>query len=199
MSQTASNHHSESTAAGAGLIPFANKGIWIFVGIDLAIFSLFFLIFLVEKSTAQQLFDQSRGQLNNTIGFVNTLILITSSWLLVRSIRQMNASASRARLFLAGSMLFGLLFVVFKLYEYYEKFSAGISLLENTFFTFYFLLTFIHFCHVIGGLIALFVIFGWLKRGVSQHTTSAAESIGIYWHMVDLLWIYLFLILYLLR
>ncbi|MCB1667369.1 MAG: cytochrome c oxidase subunit 3 [Porticoccaceae bacterium] len=181
------------------LVSFANKGVWIFVGIDLAIFSLFFLVFLTEKVAAPDLFGQSQQSLNATIGFVNTIILITSSWLLVQSLRAMGSCAAKARLLLAGSMLFGLLFVAFKLYEYYEKFSAGISLVENTFFTFYFLLTFIHFCHVIGGLIALLMVFNWLKSGADKRTISTAESIGIYWHMVDLLWIYLFLVLYLLR
>ena len=149
-------------------VPFADKGIWIFVAIDLAIFALFFLIFLIEKNAAQELFVQSQQKLDPLYGFVNTVILITSSWLLVKSLRAMELSTSGARFYLAGSILFGATFVVLKLFEYGEKFSAGISIVENTFFTFYYLLTFIHFCHVIGGLIALSVMLSALKAGANR-------------------------------
>jgi nitric oxide reductase NorE protein len=179
-------------------LSFANKGVWIFVGIDMAIFGVLFLVFLVEKMNAHDLFTQSQQALNPVYGFLNTMILITSSWLLVRSLRVMLAQAGKARLYLAGSILFGCAFVVLKFFEYGEKFSAGISIVENTFFTFYYLLTFLHFCHVLGGLIALSVIFSGLKQGSNPSLVSAGQSIGIYWHMVDLLWIYLFLLLYLL-
>jgi nitric oxide reductase NorE protein len=180
------------------VVSFANKGVWIFVGIDMAIFGLFFLIFMVEKSTAPLLFGESRQALNAHYGFINTMILITSSWLLVKSLRIMEVDPSRARGFLGGSILFGSAFIVLKFFEYGEKFSAGISIVENTFFTFYFLLTFIHFCHVLGGLVALSVMFSGLKKGTSTSLVYNCESVGIYWHMVDLLWVYLFLLLYLL-
>lgn len=182
-------------------VNYGERGIWIFVGIDIAIFLLFFLVFLVERRADPALFTASQLRLNEHIGFANTLILITSSWLLVCAIERMQHHARRARQLLRLSMAFGWLFVVVKLYEYTDKFAAGISIVENTFFNFYFILTFIHFCHVIGGLIALAMISGWLGQGARdpREVVSAAKSAGIYWHMVDFLWVQLFLLLYLLR
>lgn len=178
---------------------FANKGVWIFVGIDLAIFGVFFLVFLVERRASPEIFAQSQLALNTTIGFLNTLILITSSWLLVMCIRAMVENKPYARNYLLGSIFFGFAFLVFKIFEYQEKFAAGIGIVENTYFTFYYLLTFIHFCHVIGGLIALFMVLNSMKKGFYKQLVGVTQSIGIYWHMVDLIWVYLFLILYLLR
>lgn len=177
---------------------FQDKGIWIFVGIDLIIFSLFFVVFLVEKANSYQLFDASRQQLDSTIGFTNTLFLLTSSWMLLLAIKYLDSSKVLAKKFLAGSIVFGALFVVLKLFEYYQKISIGITPVDNTFFTFYFLLTFIHFCHVIAGLIALSVVYSWFESDLDASKVSFLDSVGVYWHMVDLLWVFLFLLLYLL-
>ncbi|MBR9911419.1 MAG: hypothetical protein GYB33_13810 [Gammaproteobacteria bacterium] len=195
MESTAINctHERDQIAA------FRDKGVWIFVGIDLVVFALFFLVFLVERSAAVAVFQQSQQQLNEHIGFANTLILITSSWLLVKSIRSMLVNQKLGRFYLLASMLMGMLFVFSKLFEYKAKFDAGIGIVDNTFYTFYFVLTFIHFCHVVGGLIALNIIYGCLKRPATVPVKSEAESVAIYWHMVDLLWVFLFLILYLLN
>ena len=180
---------------------FREKGIWIFVCIDLSIFFLFFLVFVLERHAAVDLFNQSQLHLNETIGFINTLVLITSSWLLVLALKIIEKDQYKAKIFLLLSIVLGILFSILKLYEYYEKFSAGISIVENTFYTFYFLLTFIHFCHVVGGLIALSMLFRWInaRYKTPAFCKDAGESIGIYWHMVDLLWVMLFMLLYLLR
>lgn len=189
----------QSTAPTSEKYIFKDKGIWIFVGIDLAIFALFFLVFLMERVAAPEVFIASQKQLDPVFGFINTMVLVSSSWLLVLALRAMPAKHSLARRYLAGSILMGVLFVASKLVEYYGKISAGITVVDNVFFSFYYILTFIHFCHVLGGLIALKVIHGWLRRPVAEGQVAFAESVGIYWHMVDLLWIYLFLLLYLLR
>lgn len=180
---------------------FQEKGIWIFVGIDLAIFLLFFLVFLVEKKADVELFNQSQLMLNETVGFLNTLILITSSWLLVCAIRAITSNPISARNYMWMSMFFGALFVVLKIFEYYQKLSSNITIVENTFFSFYYILTFIHFCHVIAGIIAIKMLSGWVvdSRRNLDDVESTAESVGIYWHMVDFLWVMLFLLLYLLR
>lgn len=176
---------------------FAAKGIWIFVALDMAIFGLFFFVFLLEKRADPALFAQSQSHLNSHFGFANTLLLMTSSWLLVESLRCFPARAGAARHLLAASATLGGVFVISKLVEYHLKFSAGITIAQNTFFAFYFLLTFIHFCHVVAGLIALIFIYRGMGRSEHYDVKPFAESTGIYWHMVDLLWVFLFLLLYL--
>ncbi|BFM07053.1 cytochrome c oxidase subunit 3 [Halioxenophilus aromaticivorans] len=180
---------------------FQDKGIWIFVCLDLSIFFLFFLVFVLERHAAIEVFSKSQASLNETIGFINTLVLITSSWLFVMALRVLERNPLKAKNLLLLSIALGVLFSILKLYEYYEKFSAGISVVENTFYTFYFLLTFIHFCHVIGGLVALSMLFLWVsaRYKTPDYCKDVGESIGIYWHMVDLLWVMLFMLLYLLR
>lgn len=188
---------------GAARIPekyeFKDKGVWIFVGIDLAIFALFFLVFLTERVATPDVFLASQAELNPVYGFINTAVLVTSSWLLVLALKTMVANHRLARRYLTGAILMGLIFIVSKCFEYYGKISAGITIVDNVFFSFYYILTFIHLCHVIGGLVALKVVHGWVGQPVQEGQVAFAESVGIYWHMVDLLWIYLFLLLYLLR
>lgn len=177
----------------------AERGIWIFVGIDLAIFALFFLVYLVERKAGLEVFQRAQTQLDTAYGFINTLLLLTSSWLLVRSLRCLLESLPRSRGYLIGAILFGLMFVVSKVAEYHDKYEQGIGVGENTFFTFYYVLTFIHLVHVLAGLLALSIVFNWLRTGRAAVRQGFYQSVGIYWHMVDLLWIYLFLLLYLMR
>jgi nitric oxide reductase NorE protein len=117
------------------------------------------------------------------------------------ALKAITRSVKLAKRYLQVSTALGVVFCVLKLYEYYEKLAAGISIVGNTFFTFYFLLTFIHFCHVIAGLAALVMLYNWItkKYKTPEYCRETGESIGIYWHMVDLLWVMLFMILYLLR
>lgn len=180
---------------------FQDKGIWIFVCLDLSIFFLLFLVFIQEKNSAYELFSRSQVELNEVVGFLNTLMLITSSWLLVISLKSITVSERKAKRYLGLAIVFGSFFCALKVYEYYEKFRVGISVVENTFFTFYYLLTFIHFCHVIAGLVALVMLNGWISQHYKspEHCREVGESIGIYWHMVDMLWVMLFMMLYLLR
>ncbi|MCK9504036.1 MAG: cytochrome c oxidase subunit 3 [Porticoccaceae bacterium] len=173
------------------------KGIWIFVSLDMLIFSLFFLVFLIEKTADYEVFRYSQSLLDARAGFINTLLLLTSSWLLVLATNTINQFRKKAILELLLAMVCGFFFVVFKIYEYHEKISHGVSISENTFFTFYFVLTFIHFCHVIGGLIALYILLKAFMDKMNKNPEHLAETIGVYWHMVDLLWVFLFLLLYL--
>lgn len=179
---------------------FQDKGIWIFICLDLSIFFLFFLVFIVEKHNAHEVFNQSQNNLNESIGFINTLVLITSSWLLVMALRAVDSSRAAAKKYLQGAIALGFVFCILKVYEYYEKLSAGISIVEDTFYTFYFLLTFIHFCHVLAGLVALAMLYKGFAQpdGNPVSCRETGETIGLYWHMVDLLWVMLFMMLYLL-
>jgi len=176
-------------------------GVWVFVGADLMFFGLFFISFMYERSKDVALFERSRHALDIDFGGINTLILLTSSWFVVMALQ----AARRDRLQHAATLLAmaigcGITFGVLKVIEYSGKLSAGISMLTNDFYMFYFILTGIHFGHVIGGTVVLMILFNKTRGGdYGSHNMVGLESGATYWHMVDLLWIFLFPLLYLVR
>jgi nitric oxide reductase NorE protein len=178
-----------------------DSGVWTFIIADMGAFALFFLIFAAGRFAAPELYEQSRQHLDVSMGALNTLILLTSSFFMVRSVKAARALNRRAVNWnLALTILIGLGFAVTKLLEYSAKIDAGIGLTTNEFFTYYFAFTGIHFLHFAIGIAALAMML--LKS--FQDTLDAKfivwiESVGCYWHMVDLLWIMLFPMIYLMR
>jgi nitric oxide reductase NorE protein len=170
-----------------------------FIIADMLAFLVLFGLFMSSRTGQLALFDRSAAQLDATLGMLNTLILLTSGWQVVHAVhaaRAGDAPATRRRIGLA--LLVGACFAVTKLLEYHEKASHGINLLTNDFFMFYFVLTGMHFLHYLIGVVLL--VFLWLKAGteaVDGPLLGWIESGGLYWHMVDLLWIVLFPMLYL--
>ncbi len=177
--------------------------IWIFITLDISSFGLFFIVFMAERLGNAVLFDQSAQRLNAELGFLNACILITSSWLVAwANVVGRKGELAQARRLLLWAMAIAACFGAVKTWEYVEKFSAGISVATNEFFTFYFALTGIHFVHYVVGMILL----GVLAHGPSPYGPPAEthanyrkwlEGGSLYWHMVDLLWIFIFSLLYL--
>ena len=178
-----------------------DEGVWFFICADITMFGVLFGLFMVERYKAVGLFEQSRLALDPLLGALNTLILLSSSWLVALAVHSARAGRRQAvGRYLVLSMLVGGGFAVTKIFEYWHKIAAGITLLSNDFFMFYFALTGLHFLHFLVGMVVLAVC--WCK---SRHEPMDAryivwiESSGCYWHMVDLLWIVLFPMLYLLH
>ncbi len=178
-----------------------DEGVWFFICADITLFAALFALFMVERYKAVALFEQSRLTLNPLLGALNTLILLSSSWLVALAVHSARAGQRQAvSRYLTFSLLVGACFAVTKIFEYWYKIAAGTTLLTNDFFMFYFALTGLHFLHFLVGMVVLAVC--WSK---TQHASMDAdfivwiESSGCYWHMVDLLWIALFPMLYLLH
>ena len=176
-------------------------GIWIFVLGDLLVFSTMFASFLLYRQKDVDLFNSASEQLNVPLGIFNTLLLLTSSLFVVFAVKlARSGDRIQARRWIRYAMGFGLAFLVVKGIEYVSKFGDGVILSTNDFYIHYFLLTGIHAVHVIFGLAALSIFFGMThQRSVGAHDIKVFESVGIYWHMVDLLWIVLFSLFYFLR
>jgi nitric oxide reductase NorE protein len=176
-------------------------GIWVLVAGDLAVFSVFFVLLLVQRSSDLMLFVESQRSLNQFIGALNTLLLLTSSLFValgVGSIRSGSLARRRAPYFIAIAAVLGLGFVLVKAYEWSERFSVGQTVGTNDFFMFYFMYTGIHLLHVIVGLIVLAILYMLSRRpSLDQGGVLLIESGGIFWHLVDLLWIILFALFYL--
>ena len=178
-----------------------DQGVWLFVGADLLLFGLFFSSFVFERSRKPDLYNLSQQSLNFNYGGVNTLILLTSRWFVVLAVHA--AKKDRVGLvphLLMGALVCGLAFCGLKVAEYAEKIGHGITMLTNDFFMYYFILTGIHFIHVIVGNAILFILWNKARAGAyGRHNVRGLESGATYWHMVDLLWIVLFPLLYLMR
>ena len=175
--------------------------IWIFILAELLVFGVFFAAYGFTRLNNIELFDTYQRTLDRQAGMVNTLLLITGSFFVARAVAAARADASRrAAHWLAWALVAGSGFLAVKLAEYAAKFSAGINLSTNTFYMFYISLTFFHFMHVILGMVILFVLMLNARRGrYGPANMNGMESGASYWHMVDLVWIVLFPLVYLLR
>lgn len=175
------------------------EGIWTFVFIDMLVFLLIFFVFMTERLGHYALYEASQPRLDVLFGFANALILLTSSWMVVEALRAARsrrpAQVSRR---LAVAIALGLLFSANKILEYGLKIDGGISVTTNPFFTFYFFITFIHFLHVLAGMLFL-LSFARSSRNClgSEKYVVGLENVGLFWHYVDVLWIFIFPMLYL--
>ncbi len=170
-----------------------NPMMWILIWSELVIFGVSFIGFAVAYILHPDVFIQSQNSLNRLYGGLNTMVLITSGLCAALAVtaRQRNRIILM-RLWLGGSVLLGIIFLWVKSLEYTEKFSEGIGLDTNIFYTLYFLLTGFHAFHVIFGIIILIIV-GW------KDSLETLEIGTTFWHMIDLIWIILFPLVYLLR
>lgn len=185
--------------------PPGDFGIWIIIYIELITFGALFLGYAFSRRLDVELFNQSQLLLEQYLGFINTLILISSSFFLVKAIELIKKSTDikkniYASRWISFAMLFGLLFLILKAFEFKIKYEQGIDLSTNTFFMFYYLLTVFHFMHVILGIIILYNLYKNTKQGIYTNNNLMGLETGVsYWHMVDLLWIILFPLIYIMR
>ncbi|WP_235732580.1 cytochrome c oxidase subunit 3 family protein [Mycolicibacterium septicum] len=171
---------------------------WVMVLGDLVIFGGYFIIFMIYRTMHPDEFLRAQQHLDITVGVANTVILLTSSWLVARAVLATRAGRHEAaiRLIYAGG-IGGLMFMACKGYEWVVKIRAGHTNSE-TFYSFYYVLTGVHLIHVLIGLIVLGVLVREL-RNPSRRRASVVEAGAVYWHMVDLLWVIIFGLLYVVR
>jgi nitric oxide reductase NorE protein len=178
-----------------------DSGVWVFIQADMCAFAVFFLLFAFGRIAQPTLYEASRQQLDLGLGLANTLILLSSGAFMARAARQARRDDWQGtRLSLVLTMAIGVLFAVSKLVEWKSKIAHGVTLTTNEFFTYYFVFTGIHFLHFVIGIGVLAVLIARSKGGAdSAGQVRWIEAGGAYWHMVDLLWIVLFAMLYLMR
>jgi len=178
--------------------PPGDLAIWIFILAELLVFAVFFLAYAWTRHANVELFNEYQLTLDRRAGFINTIALLTSSYCVVRAVAAVRHDRVRAcAQWLIAALALGGLFIVVKLVEYQHHFAQGVDLSTNTFYMFYLSLTFFHFMHVVMGMVILAAVAGKAWRG----GYSAAEHTGVetgasYWHMVDLVWLILFPLVY---
>lgn len=199
MTETRADPPAASQAPEDRRLP-GEEGAWMFVLGDLMVFALFFGTYLAYRAEAPEAYAQSQATLDRGIGLFNTLALLTSSAAMALAVKlSRQDAAAKARRWLLAAIGCGLLFVGGKVLEYSDKFAAGYGVESDEFFMFFFMLTGIHFVHVIVGLILLTMLYRSLRAPLTPGGQRLLESGGIFWHMVDLLWIVLFTLFYLIR
>lgn len=190
------------------LYPPGDFAIWIVIYIELVTFGSLFVGYAFLRRENIELFNASQSILDQTSGLVNTLFLVTSSYFVVKAVdivKNVNSQKNKsshmyASRWLLSAMMFGIFFLVHKLFEFYGLFEQGIDLNTNKFFMFYFMLTMFHFMHVLLGVIILFNIREKTKKGLYfRQNCRGIETGAAYWHLVDLLWIVLFPLVYIIR
>ena len=175
--------------------------VWLIILAELLAFGILFLSYAFARTFDVALFDASQRTLDLNSGAINTALLITGSWCVVRAVQavKQDASGPGARWLLAA-LVCGSGFVVIKLMEFAAKAQAGIDLSTNTFYMFYILLTGFHFFHVLAAMVFLTILLVKTRAGhYGQHNHHALETGAAFWHMVDLLWIVLFPLIYVMR
>ena len=198
ISNVTAPEHEDTYAKDRKKMP-GDEGVWIIIFGDMMVFGLFFATYLYYRSLNVDMYSAAQSVLSKSYGLFNTLILLTSSWFVVWAVacfKNGNARKS-SRCFIAAIAL-GLAFWVIKILEYSEKIAAGHTLTKNEFFGFYYMFTGIHLVHVTVGIGALLYAVKKTRNSTDIHLeTNTLVSIGVFWHMVDLLWIILFALLYL--
>lgn len=165
---------------------------WIIVGVELATFSFIFLMIASLRSDQPALFAAGQRALDPTFGLALTLVLLTSGWLVAEAVHAVRAERlRRARGFYAAGLLLGVVFVGLKLFDFWSKSGTGLSMGDD-FGMAYILATGFHFVHVLVGLVMLTYVATKLGRRPYEDPETAVAGTGLFWHMCDLAWLFLF-------
>jgi cytochrome c oxidase subunit 3 len=190
----------------------ANKlGIWLFLVTEILLFGGMFLAFAVFRSWYLPAFVEAHHHLNKELGAVNTVVLICSSLTMALGVRAAQRSRKReAAVMLALTLAFATTFLVIKGFEYHHKFvehllpghwfkaEGFVHPTAAIFFGLYFMMTGVHGLHVVIGMgLITWILVRTAKGQFSSRYYFPVEGVGLYWHLVDLIWIYLFPLLYL--
>ncbi len=193
--------------------PEASKiGMWLLIFTELLLFGVLFVIYAVYRYLNHDAFQLAAEELNTFVGAINTVILLLSSMTIAMSTTALQKRDKSLTLMLAGiTIVLGLIFLVNKYVEWGGKFAHGIfpgseyltetlSQGEVLFFGLYFVMTGLHVLHVIIGIVFISIVMWRVAKG-KVHAGRAAllENSGLYWHLVDIIWIFLFPLFYLIN
>jgi len=174
-------------------------GMWLFLGTEILLFGGLFAAYAIFRAKYPEMFMEQHLELNKKMGAVNTCILIFSSLTMAMGVSAIQRGKQKATaILLLITILCGLGFGVVKYFEYSAKFHHHIYPDTSIFFSLYFMMTGLHMLHVFVGLLILAALLVLTMKGkFNKDYSTPVEVGGLYWHLVDLIWIYLFPLLYL--
>ena len=174
-------------------------GIWLFLASEVMLFGGLFSAYIILRVSAP---EWPHGELSVLLGTINTVLLISSSVTMVLAWANLKMNDfSKGRMFLLVTIVLSAIFLVNKYFEYADHFARGEGPWHNTFLAIYFTLTGLHGLHILGGIVVMLYFAGPGARLWDSNPamyTNRIEYTGLYWHFVDLVWIFLFPVLYLL-
>lgn len=205
--ETAINAHAEVHRDDTA----SKLGMWLFIFTEILLFGGLFIVYSVYRYRNPVAFHLAHEELSITMGLINTIILLISSATVAMSITAIQKGDKRLSLYLVGTtILLALIFLINKYFEWGSKFEHGMypgsdlmGMLSNgdmLFFSLYFFMTGLHGVHIIVGMILLSVSWFKIKKDeVRSDKYAMLENSGLYWHLVDLIWIFLFPLFYLIH
>jgi nitric oxide reductase NorE protein len=198
MTDLADSKPREFDGPPARLVP-GQPDMWVFVLIEMLLFTGYFSVYLVSRAQHHELYLRSQTELDLRIGIFNTIALLLSSWAIARCVQAARRGDYRSALINAFvTVLFGLTFLTSKILEWIKEIRMGNTFTSNDFFQHYFFLTSVHCIHVLIGFIVLGVLVYQL-RSPARRSQQLVETCATYWHTVDLLWVLIFALLYVVR
>jgi nitric oxide reductase NorE protein len=190
-----------SGSASTTHLPGGEAGIWLVILGDMTVFALLFGVYLQVRSHSPALFDTAQHLLSPGLGAINTVLLVCSSLMVVTAVQALRTGERTAAAWAtAVAFLFGLAFMAVKIAEWIQHASSLKMQEAKDFWLYYYILTGLHFFHVFIGMCLLTFMFASARKAsLSTRRVSLVEGAGCFWHMVDLLWMVIFPLLYLLR
>ena len=174
-------------------VPTGRLGIWWFLAGEIVIFGGLIASYTLLRLHHPE-WSEHAAHTSWVLGGLNTLVLLTSSLSMVQAFVAVTEGKPRRALALLGiTNLLALTFLVVKAFEYTNEIRHGYTIAANLFWSFYFLMTGLHALHVIGGMVAITVVMVGVHRGRDY---QRVEYVGLYWHLVDVVWIFLYPLLY---
>ena len=188
-------------------------GMWVFLVTEVLFFGGLFMVYTVYRTMYPEAFAAASHTLDITLGTINTAVLITSSLTMALAVHAAQLGQRKLiMIFLLATMALGAVFLGIKGVEYYSKFvehhvpgpsfrfeEPQLAAHAQIFFSLYFLMTGLHAAHMIIGFGIMLFMLGWTWKGtITAEYYSPIEIAGLYWHFVDIVWIFLFPLLYLL-
>jgi cytochrome c oxidase subunit III len=218
MSPEAAAHHDAHPALAHHFDSLAQQseattlGMWVFLVTEVLFFGGLFATYAIYRSWYPEAFAAASHELDVTLGTINTVVLITSSLTMALAVHAAQLGERKLLMgFLILTMILGTVFLGIKSVEYYHKFAEHhvpgpdfhfekeYFRHAQIFFSLYFLMTGLHAVHMIIGIAIMLVMLWWSWNGtITVEYSSPIEISGLYWHFVDIVWIFLFPLLYLL-
>jgi cytochrome c oxidase subunit 3 len=205
------HHHAHHFASASDEFEASKQGMWLFMVTEVLMVGGLFVAYAIFRGLYPEMFKEAHEMLNWKMGLINTVVLITSSLTMVLAVAAAQRGEYQKQVrYLIATLLFGCCFLVVKYFEYSAKIHHGLlpgGFFTNTeltnpkapiFFSLYFVMTGVHALHVIIGM----GLISWLtlrasRKEFGSNYYTPMELVGFYWHFVDLVWIYLFPLLYL--
>lgn len=194
MDQASFMDSSAEALTGTG-IPTGKLGVWWFLTSEITTFGGLIASYIVVRLGSTG-WSEASAHLSVSLALINTLVLLTSSMTMVMAFAAVERKDPRKlRTFLSLTILLGLGFLGIKAIEYTRELTEGFTPSAGIFWSFYYMMTGLHALHVLGGVVANFILL--VTVAADKRHQRRVEFAGLYWHFVDIVWIFLFPLLYL--